>query len=179
MRYDTDNYARSRLLNTIVLYEGDPVEIEHVGDGLAVYTKLKGGGADRCHLSSLDLTPIRLGYFNHDGDAYYLKRLPKRHDWRQGLRGNNVNMPRLLNQGVVALCKGTYPPFERACSMVEDGHSVVAFSRQFAIDSSGDLEYRGNYIVGGVQNLPLGHTVDLTPEYSYLAEALKEAIDGH
>ena len=176
MRYDTDEYARSRLLETIVLHEGKPVKVEHIGDGHAVYAELKGGDVSRCPLSEIDLTPIRLGYFNHGGDAHYLKRLPKRRDWRQGLRGNNVNMPRLLNTGVIELCKGTYPSFEEACDMVEDGWDCVAFSRQFAVDNTGEIEYRGLHNVG---HLDEGSPVELLHQYEYLAEALKEVIGEH
>ena len=185
MRYDTDDYARSRLLHTIVLHEGKPVEVGHIEGGKAILQHLKDGTTVNVQLSEIDLTPIRLGYFNHGGDAHYLKRLPKRNDWRQGLRGNNVNMPRLLNTGVIELCKGTYPSFEEACDMVEDGHDCVAFSRQFAIGSDGDLEYRGSFlvghtkegdVVGGVCRL---ETPVLVDKYKYLAEALKEAMDEH
>ena len=176
MRYDTDEYARSRLLNTIVLHKGKPVEVGHIEDGKAILQVLGAGGVIKAPLSELDLSPIRLGYVNHGGGAHYLKRLPKRRDWRQGLRDNNINKPELLHLGVARLCEGTYPSFKEACAMVEIDHHCVAFSRQFAVDDEGEVEYRGSSNVG---HLDEGLGVDLLQQYEYLAEALKEAMYEH
>ena len=179
MRYDTDAYARSRLLETIVLYEGGPVLVEAVVDGDALFSKLGVDGVGTCPLSELDLSPIQLGYFNSEDSAHYLQRVPKRRDWRQGLRGNNVNMPRWLTRGVVELCKGTYPSFEEACDLVECGVESVAFSLKFAVSEGGRVVYKGSKLVGDVQQLMPGRGAELRHPYKYLAEALKEAIGEH
>ena len=179
MRYDTDGYARSRLLDTIVLHKGEPVLVDVVLDGSALFSRLGVGGTGTCPLSELDLSPIQLGYFNSEDSAHYLQRVPKRRDWRQGLRGNNVNMPRWLNRGVVELCKGTYPSFEEACDLVECGVESVAFSLKFAVSEGGRVVYKGSKFVGDIQQLLPGREAELRPQYEYLAEALKEAIGEH
>ena len=91
MNYDTSDYAASRLVDTIVRIGQDPVRIISVNDLAAVEVEsLIRARRKRVNFNELNLEPVQLGYVNYQGQAVYACRMPKRNDWRQGLRYDNM-----------------------------------------------------------------------------------------
>lgn len=91
MNYDTSDYAASRLVDTIVRIGQDPVRIISVNDLAAVEVEsLIRARRKRVNFNDLNLEPVQLGYVNYQGQAVYACRMPKRNDWRQGLRYDNM-----------------------------------------------------------------------------------------
>ena len=178
MRYDTADYAEGRLAGTIIKLDGKAVKLSHCfGDMMALVVDISTGQDKEVKLDDLDLSPIQLGYVNRGGEAYYLKRLPKREDWRQGLRCNNVSHHQMLGMGVVQLLSGDYPTFEEAHERVTAyEQNSVAFSRVFAVEMYGYLRYKGRDCVGKVGK---DAKITLHPTFLYLTEALKEALNEH
>ena len=91
MNYDTSDYAASRLVDTIVRIGQDPVRIISVNDLAAIEVEsLIRARRKRVNFNELNLEPVQLGYVNYQGQAVYACRMPKRNDWRQGLRYDNM-----------------------------------------------------------------------------------------
>lgn len=173
-------YAHSRLTETIVRLNGEPVFIHNVSPGMVVqYNRLDGNGdLALCKADQLDLRPVPLGYCNYNKHACYLTRIPMRRDWRQGLRrGNFISLSGtaaeripydVLRQAIL----GDYPTFAAACEAVKKIKSI-AWHRHWAVDCHGQLLHKG-------QEKPVGIVRNGEPElaskYMYLNEALKESL---
>ena len=174
--YDTAEYASSRLQDTIVKYGGRAVSVCRVEEDLTCV--IRRLGTIETHvvpLSELDLTPIRLGYVNFERGSYYLQRVPKRNDWRQGLRNNNVNHGILLEPCLSELLEGIYPSLGECVDATESGHDEKAFSRFFSVSQGGCLNYKGRRHVGEVR----GGKPVLLGDFKFLEEVLKESLDAH
>lgn len=177
---DDYEYANSRLTETIVRLNGEPVFIHRVGPGMITsYNKLEGDGElQTCMADELDLHPVPLGYCNYNKFACYLTRLPMRRDWRQGLRrGNFMSLTgpaaeRIPYEALRQAIIGDYPTFAKAIEAVKKVKSV-AWHRHWAVDCHGQLLHKGG-------ERPVGIIRDGTPEldskYFYLEEALKESL---
>lgn len=193
LSYKNDyRYAGSRLRDSIVSHNGLPVYVMSVdNDGLCrLYNTEVYGERDYGYvpLDELDLTPINLGYVNADlygfGEkrAYFIQRTPKRRDWRQGLRetsliidgeGSRAGVAKLLSC-LTQTMKGDYPSIDDACSMLDKGSPIVAFSRKFAISSDGALMYK-RHKVGTLNKLT--KEVLLLDNFFFLKEFLEEALN--
>lgn len=163
---DNVEYARTRLLGTIVTYKGEPVNITAVvNDRKGVtcsYVSFEEEGV--CPVDNLDLTPLKLGFVNTPYGTGFLSRMPKRHDWRQGLRDQNCNVygdvPKRMLMELKSLrltTKNIFPSIEEAIA------KCTAFSRNFAVMKGGNLMYK-NEVVGGVERGAL----KFLPQYQYL-----------
>lgn len=151
--YDDVDYARTRLNETIVMSTDGKAAYIHnlyVEDNImsAQCSLVDGGDTKMIKLDDLTLRGFKLGYLNRNGKAIYIMRVPKRRDWRQGLRNNNVvgfvkqRRCNISNQTIMEALEATYPSLDKAISMLQEGWSSVALSRQYAIES-----YRGRYNV--------------------------------
>lgn len=89
--YNEVEYAKTRLLETIVSYKGLPVLVESIdSSGLVEFKYIKDLRESSCSLNELDINPLPLGYCNYNRYAFYLTRMPMRQDWKQGLRNRNI-----------------------------------------------------------------------------------------
>ena len=172
-KYETTEEVKFRLENTVVMYDGEPVYIVRVNMPEAEDRKeiarvyfvplpLLGGKGDRNakevrkYLSSrnFDLTPFKMGYFNHNGEATFVARNPVRQN-KQGLSQNtctftdcrgkgsqNMNFNEMVrSQGFADMIAGRFPSFKEAGDMLGNKeHSSVAISRSFAFWIDHDLE---------------------------------------
>lgn len=101
-----------------------------------------------------DLSPFKMGYFNHKGKAYYVSRAPVR-QYKQGLTAKNCTIVdvkgkpvrditfdlMLRTEGFVDMVNGKYPSFKQAGAMLGDEEqSSVAVSRTFAFVIDHELD---------------------------------------
>lgn len=177
-------YANTRLQETIVYTdEGVPVHVHRVReDGSAdvcPVAALANPEYRRTPLARLNVRPGRLGYINYNGSVSYVKRLPKRRDWRQGLRYNNITSSGPLSAHDIPLwnfddmLRNRYPTFRAVLSTIDGGDAQdMAWSRQWALTRDKRILYRGVDIVGKVvDGVPL-----LSPEFQWLQESLQETL---
>jgi hypothetical protein len=133
-------------------------------------------------LEDLNLSSPMLGNTNHQGHSLYIARMPKRNDWRQGLRPENLVyiskgrannfrvLPlKLLSQAVYA----TYKSYKKCLERVGDGRTQSqSFSRNFSLDKERQIWYKGREIVGRDKNgIPT-----LSPKFIWLKEALSDEL---
>jgi hypothetical protein len=185
--YDTVAYARTRLLETIVMREKQPVMIlavEGVDDDIElIYNPIleSKGMLDKDKLSNFDLNPVSLGYVNHKNYAHYLMRTPMRKDWRQGLRMLNIvdaegSNPRLISyRSMAQTMMGKFPTFKSTLNTLSKGYEQLslAFHKDFSIKKEGGLEYKGIFNIGSV-NMDNGNVLI---EQSWVREAFEEAME--
>lgn len=195
--YSTDlAYANNRLGDSIVLHKGQPVYVVEVrGDegGRAIIRSIPQNNTVGVPLSELDLTPVRLGYVNEDGDAHYAMRVPSR-QWRQGLRSSQlISLPsgnwrgrnRITTSSNFAnTVVGNYPsPISCYESIVNGEVNGQAFSRSFAIvrtnrrGPSYNLCYKAT-VVGTAHVGDSRMILTIAPKFSYLTELLEEERNG-
>lgn len=217
--YDSTDYAQSRLMDTVVRVNGNPVIVVGIADlaHIEVQTLIKSR-RKTVTMQDLDLEPVELGYVNYNGCAIYASRKPKRQDWRQGLRYENMDFssvqvenrsdpePVLTASDVVdssswsgvqrsrtpipprprsrqrsaptptwaaiyqTIC-GNYPTLESCLEKLKSCTSI-AWSRDFALRSSGDVEYLGRKVVGKL----VDGRVLLDGNFEYLQERLSESF---
>lgn len=181
MYSDNIEYARTRLLSTIVMYKGEPVYIQGIsGRGKTEFTYLKDHKADICHVDELDLVgQNKLGYINFEDSSYHIVRKPLRNDWRQGLRVGNIaftgpqgfyELPRREFRNTIL---GIYPSFQQAAESVLGGAYKMAFSRNFAVSQGNQLWYKER-VVGSYDKL-----ANLQEKFKYLTESLNDIMEGN
>lgn len=148
--------------DTVVLYRKKPVYVNKVDfdKGLIVYDledmKTKVGNIN-VEDPDFDFTPVPLGFCNHNKDALYVQRIPKR-QYKQGLCKGNISALGITadasREGInsiltgkvrsLAHCiKGNYPSITSAIKMVvEGGCRSAAFARKLAIDENLSVYYK-------------------------------------
>lgn len=185
--YDSADYAASRLAGTIIqLPSGEPVTVSNCegrSAGILVhYNELINTMKDgRIRLKELDLTPVPLGFANTQQGVAYLARIPKRSDYRQGLRNSNymsvygVNHRTVPTASLYKTITNKYMDFEPVLDEVTNIGTTTAFNREFALARVGDdikILYKWKGVVGDVVNGIPG----LLGAYEYLQESLEEAV---
>lgn len=174
------NYAHSRLQETIVRLDGQPVFVYNVSPGMIAKVSFLDSMDETsfAHVKSLDLKPVPLGYCNYNKYACYLSRIPMRRDWRQGLRRGNfyssgpVNADRIPYEALKKTIIGEYPSFERAVEAVSKIVSM-AWHRHWCVNKLGQVFHKGSSKpVGKVVN----GRVELNSQHMYLTEALQESV---
>lgn len=181
-------YANSRLNGTIVRRGDNPVVVTGIGrDGTVHYETVITRRERTCNLKELDVSSPELGMVNGRDGLLYLSRCPKRDDWRQGLRRNNIAILwgkhlAIDNRLIYRAIRGRYPSFEGAIEQsMEEGISV-AFHRHWAVKYS-DRTKRINllykwYDVAGSVDIE-GRDLELNDnerfQFSHLVEAFEEA----
>ncbi len=176
-------YANSRLAGSIIRlqHSGEPVEVSSVEEGGLVQGVTLNSPANRknvrCKLSDLNMTPVPLGYVNYNKNAFFVARKPKRNDWRQGMRYDNITAygyeVRAIPMSYIRLTIiNKYPTLQKAIGSTSSGvcHKM-AWHRLWAIDQRGSVYYRGEETpVGSL----VGGRIVLSKAYQYLKEALAE-----
>lgn len=188
--YDTAEYARTRLLETIIRFEGRPVMVanceDHGNTIMIHFNEIMGDHPpDAKPIEMFDLDPVPLGYVNFSARATYITRMPMRKDWRQGMRMSNIadvsgfsptRMPfRVLGKTIM----GDFPTFHRAIEGVSRKSKPaesMAFSRDFAVTNEGILQYKGILNVGEVN---LSEASVIFPEKNnWVREAFNEVMEN-
>ncbi len=114
--YDTAAYAETRVVNTILKRPDGCFDIVECREGNYFYFV---GCENKVHYKNLNTSLIRLGYHIVDAGPnesvlYRICRIPKRRDWRQGIRDANVrvswfdpsdNTFKIVNRGNSSICK--------------------------------------------------------------------------
>lgn len=194
VKYKDNMYANDRLTGTIVRHNNTPIYIDRVsGDGWA-YGHSLGGGVPKViqvQQEELDLTPVPLGNVNELDSVLFVQRMPKRRDWRQGLRRSNmhvstvVGLPRDVNltgQGIVKTIMGVYPNVEECLEMVLCEEVLGrAFSRYFSVGSRlakkrATLHFRDKGIGTVGYNVAGELSFEITQDYRFLNEFLQEEL---
>ena len=175
---DDWEYANSRLAGTIVRLGEDPVFIHSVAPGMVVdLAKLDDIYNNyKVPAQELNLVPVPLGMCNFEGTISYLSRMPLRRDWKQGLRrenftSNNVNHAAIPPHELAKVIRGQYPSYVEAMELVAKGLKGVAWTRHWAVSSTGLLHYKWDVVGKKADNKFV-----LDEPYRHLYEALEEAV---
>lgn len=177
--YDDVDYARTRLNETIVMDKEGKASYVHnlyVEDGImSAQCSVLGGDSKMVKLEDLTLRGFKLGYLNKNGKALYLLRVPKRRDWRQGLRTNNVigyiskRRCDVASTTIMEALEATYPSVKEASKMLLEGWTSVAISRHYAIE-----RVRNKYVVT-FRSLHKAGSFDIETGEATLSESHKRA----
>lgn len=158
--------ARMMYQDTICEFNGSLVTVIGIDDDLKTLvrelstSKLKNVKFSTDKFSA----PVngRLGYVNYGSVAAYYVRRPKR-QYKNGLCNRNVQLIRgefeytrqeldvvngaiagtILDANFENCYRNIYPSFEEAQVALQQGARLVAFDRQFALDSLGNVFYKG------------------------------------
>ncbi len=182
--YGDLDYARQKLIRTVVLYEGKAaliLEVNGTSDNTTIVAQLSDGTMVDKPCEDFQLRNFKLGYANTADGCQYFMRKPMRSDWRQGLRERNVifsdgqrarNISPSLTRIMQALdC--TYPSIKEALKRVLDGEVCVAFSPAFCLyrKRNGVVIYYRNFRKAGY--ISTGGVVSLSDKYSFLSHFIK------
>jgi hypothetical protein len=196
--YKDFDYAVTRIRDTIVMHGDVPVEVltgrlsvrdvagfDPVVERPKVPVKapilvrdIKTGGQKIACISELTPSLPELGYANHRGHATYVCRLPKRRDWRQGIRYSNLttlcglNIDEVPYSALSDTLRGEFPSFERCLAGFNKSKTLksIAWSNDWAVDRAMVVWYQG-LEVGNI----LEGRVSLKNNFMYLQEALDES----
>lgn len=169
-KYETVDEVTTRLKDSIVMYDGKPVYITRISHAdpddedkisRVFFRELPYGNnvqakEQRKFLSSkkFELATPRLGYFNHEGQAVFVSRIPVR-QYQQGLTKKTASVCDVVgnihqqigfttmvgSQGFVDMIAGKYPSFQDVGDMIDDKeNSSVALSASFAFRLDHDLD---------------------------------------
>lgn len=171
-------YAATRLVGSIVRWKKTPVTVQEVyPDGTVVVESIAKGAVGRANMDDLNLKPVPLGFVNYEKQASYVSRVPKRRDWRQGLRVGNMTSFGIPQQIIPGLAlsktiKGIYPTYESTLGRVRDRGGSHAWHRHWAINEREEILYKHGVVVGKIERgRPL-----LSSKYEYLQEYLEECL---
>lgn len=198
--YTDYQYAGGRMAGTIVMHGETPVEVrtgllghvdaarhERAGGPIKAKGKLKAPIYVRDLKTNTDyMTCIselipevpELGYVNYQGVASYLVRLPKRRDWRQGIRYSNLRCVQGLDLNLIpysSMCDtltNVYPTFEKCLNSFKRSKTLksIAWHRDWAVSRAGEIYFQGE----AVGTLNEGRVV-LYNECKFLQESLDES----
>lgn len=188
--YDTAEYAATRLVDTIIMHNNEPILVHKVGmidDQISVRCTRLLDEEDKVmevYLSECDINPVSLGYVNHKKNAHYIMRAPMRRDWRQGLRMLNLvdsegASPRGIPYRTIAhTIMGSYPTFKSSLERLNSKDKILrmAFSRDFSVTREGDLTYKGMIDVGKV-DMNSG-SILINDNCNWVGEALDESMEA-
>jgi len=179
--YGNDHrYANNRLHGTQVTFkkDGSFVHIDHIDeDGICRVLMLDGSGKEhRVSIDELDLHPVSLGFVNHRGGVSYVCRVPKRGDYRQGLRRENSKS--MIGgyppwEAISKTVTNNFPSFNMAFSEAKKSGLSRAWCRHWAIGPQGELIYRYHGVVGSITE---NKEPALKNSFMYLKEYLNEAL---
>ncbi len=187
--YDTAEYAGTRLIETVIMYKNRPVKVlncTQFGKQIAVaYADVITDQTSQAFLDDMDLNPPILGYVNvGKSSCHYVTRMPMRKDWKQGVRKNNI----ITAQGYAPdislkhLAKTIMNDFPSIGEVVKTlaymkanlTNACIAFNRDFAADTKGQVWYKSLFVVGRVDLNNGGIKID--PKYEWVREALMEVV---
>lgn len=187
--YDTAEYAGTRLIGTMILYKGVPVQVgncEDKANGIRITaTNVETGAMVQDYLQNFDMTPPPLGYVNYGKGSIYLSRMPMRKDWKQGFRQNNLTstngMVELNMKSLSDTIQGKFPSIKEIISKIVKGgfdkkgiNGSIAFDRNFAIHYNGVVWYKGLFSIGTV-SFETG-AIKIDPAFDWVRESLAEVV---
>ena len=181
MKYDDYQYAVERLCGTFIkTKKGAFIKVCDSYSDKRFVVQFSNGATDVLKLVDLDLTPVPLGYVNHNESSVFVCRAPLRRDWRQGLRSNNLvqygqeyqeELPLHRSENIFVVehaVQNKYPHYSECVDAIEETNSSKAFCRYVTIDENGRLVYKGRHHIGEVHDtkrLNLFQQFDLLTEY--------------
>jgi hypothetical protein len=167
-------YANTRVRGTYVLHKG---QLKFVGGVNPDGVLLENVGL--VPLDEIEVQNFNLGYVNFRGQASYLSRKPMRHDWRQGLRQNNVvhytgySFDRLPKKCISKTLTCDFPSFDTCVKKVGKSAISLAWDRNWAIDSGLKVRYKFGRAVGKFED-----KIVLDRNSLHLKEALEESLEA-
>lgn len=172
-------YANTRLAGSMVRDgEGNLIIVHRVsGQGRCEVEVGATGEVKTCKLSELNLEPLQMGYVNCHNRVAYIMRIPRRDDWRQGIRTNTMhilqgdNRPSLA--ALDACVKGSYPRLGVCIQRASEGHEM-SFHRRWALRANYELHYCGKRVGSWNEQAQL----TLQEKHIYLQESLERAISS-
>lgn len=203
MLYDNLNDAQSKLLDTLIMYDGYGVYVQEVRSNeedvtvieLKVQRPGRGAKGEWVKLTDPKLRYMQLtvGYVNYNGESKWFYRHPVR-QYRQGLRGEqlggrdesglrveyNIRFNDLYNKHScwAEMLENKYPTIEEATKKVSDGTATkVGFHKNFALYRD---KFRKDFVVE-YKGRPIAVTQDVTghcepvEEFRFLREELQRA----
>jgi len=175
------NYAKERLVDTIVRYNRRAVWVKLIdAGGQCTFEYLTTGTRRVCALHELDLKSPLLGYVNTENSPCYVVRRPMRRDWRQGLRHNNITCigfnaretRGIPSADLARTIKGRYPKFDEVIESFKLGdRKGLAWCRTWAVIKS-TLYYKGINVGAITKEGKPG----LSQQFHYLQESLEESM---
>ena len=184
---DDVNYASQRLVETIIRYEGEAVEVVEVyledpDKPLKVRAfNILNEQPVVDYIDNYDLTPVKLGFVNlpaFNNVAYY-ERKPKRQDWRQGFRKNNAYLAWGFNwwdgKAIANTINGIFPKVEEAMNDLKGEGMFRAWHRDFCVNGMKDIFYRFYGKVGNFVERD-GKEFVLDAKFFWVEESLKESL---
>lgn len=181
------DYANSRLAGTYCFKGKTPVMVENVSmNGDVVCRKIGNPEQIVCTLDDLQVKGIKLGYINSRNGAMFLARMPKRRDWRQGLRPSNVVVldhgaaikvsPQLMERLMSDYVKNFRSAFEiLPKSLLMEGRRALAWSRDWCAGKYG-LYYRGSENPVATFYAKRS-TIKMDEQFTHLKESLQRSIN--
>jgi hypothetical protein len=188
-------YAMSRLSNTWVRVKGK--------EQLFLVNRTTGGYdfnntfvlgitdenlSEEIPLSQLEFEPGRLGYINTnnaDEIAPFVVRMPKRDDWRQGLRASQLLSSKAgvfssveenwFHNNIKQVKKtifNKFPSLDKSLFLLEEYLQSCAISRNFLLNSSFKLFYKGH----PVGKLNAKQKIVLSNTNTFLKEELEKVV---
>ena len=190
--YDNLEYAKGRLIGTVVRVGGKAVHIDGLTKTTVVYTDFIEGKPGVGKVSDMDITPVPLGYCNTNclgwDTTTYLVRYPVRKDWRQGLR--HATLKTICNRDkmtsdmipwadVFRTINGEFPKFEEVINLIQKNRNIKsrAYCREFAVYNDLTIWYKEQYCIGIVTD-PKGRDgfVEIKEEFEWVRDAFEASV---
>lgn len=184
--------AKMMYQESLILRKGIPVFIRHINEeGMVHAWNLVSQKFLRFRFKQSDLAPpsFRLGYINLGTNCFYLNRVPSR-VYKVGISSQNLSRKRtdhpllraeemearaimstLSSVSLYKTIKGVYPSLQEAYRNAKDNSGCVAFDRQFAVDASGFIYFKGTHV-----GKYLGEDISFDRPYSYLVNNLPKGL---
>lgn len=186
IEYDYPEYAGTRLIGTCVLLNNQVVYVENLDDnGVAYLRDIKADTTLQSNFKDLSVNSLKLGFINKNKTCYYVARKPKRNDWKQGVRYENIevydgvaSIPRVISYKDLVQClSNTYPRLVTCFVNVSTGKRIKqAFSRDFCLsfcsEDRGERCVLVEYSFLGVIGSYNGKSFKLDEQFKYLKERL-------
>lgn len=181
------HYASDRLIGTFVrVRENNSLfEVSNIGikdDSLVLFGYNKHGEKLEKSVSELNLASPPLGYFfdTQNYTAKYAFRVPRRRDWRQGIRPSSIYYTikgtiQRFNSNMYLLeqpIQNTYFSFKECLESIKT-YSSVPISKDYSIDYQYNIWYKGMKSIG----LYSSEKIILYRKFFYHIEALNESLD--
>ena len=178
--YDDAQYAGTRLNNTVVLLKIKPIYVVRVLrnlKALVTYDFVNNGNTFEVDCSALNCVAFKLGFVNTGAGVEYLSRRTMRHDWRQGLRPNNVHTTGagVEYKDIAQALRQRYPTFPEAVKRVRlKGTASCAWCQDFALLQGGIVKWRYE----NVGKLDDRGDITLDNKFKFLRHQLTEVTYG-
>lgn len=188
-RFDNHRDAESRLLGTILFYQGKSFLVEGISPSLKLTGSIVTTGQNvTVSQEDPDLQYFcpPLGNINTEAGSFYVMRQPMRR-WKQGIDMRALFCPdtprpllhrHLHFKGLAECLEGVYPSFEESLSSFQGRNPFkqtekarVAFSREFSVSRTGALNYKNRQVGNIVRGVP-----ELAEHSSWLQSKLEKVL---